>query len=75
MDLSQNLLQVHCQQIVNVGIYFLACLVQTFITQCYLLMTVRKKAFENIVGEGESGGHQHFLLFPQCFVIQRKDFE
>ena len=22
---------------------------------------------ENIVGQGENAGHQHFLLFPQCF--------
>ena len=22
---------------------------------------------ENIVGEGKNAGHQHFLLFPQCF--------
>ena len=22
---------------------------------------------ENIVGKGEIGDHQHFLLFPQCF--------
>ena len=23
---------------------------------------------ENIVGEGENAGYQHFLLFLQCFV-------
>ena len=22
---------------------------------------------DNIVGKGENGGYQHFLLFPQCF--------
>ena len=22
----------------------------------------------NIVGKGENAGHQHFLLFPQCFL-------
>ena len=22
---------------------------------------------ENIVGKGENAGHQHLLLFPQCF--------
>ena len=27
----------------------------------------RKKAFENIVGEGEYVDNQHFLLFPHCF--------
>ena len=26
-----------------------------------------KKTFENIVGQGENAGNQHFLLIPQCF--------
>ena len=26
-----------------------------------------KGRVENIVGEGENAGYQHFLLFPQCF--------
>ena len=26
---------------------------------------------ENIVGKGENAVHQHFLLFQQCFQIQR----
>ena len=30
--------------------------------------TLKKKAFENIVGKGENAGDQHFLLFPQCFL-------
>ena len=25
--------------------------------------------FENIVGNGENAGDQHFLLFPQCFQM------
>ena len=29
----------------------------------------QKTAFENIVGKGENGGNQHFLLFPQCFLL------
>ena len=33
-----------------------------------LLTTLRRKAFENILGKGESAGNQHFLLFPQCFL-------
>ena len=36
--------------------------------QSRLLMTVRKKALENIVGKGENAGNQHFLLFLQCFL-------
>ena len=31
-------------------------------------MTLRKKAFENIVEKGENAGNQHFLLFLQCFL-------
>ena len=31
-------------------------------------MTLRKKPFENIVGQGENADNQHFLLFPQCFL-------
>ena len=27
------------------------------------------KPFENIVGKGENGGNQHFLLFQQCFQL------
>ena len=30
-------------------------------------MTQGKKPFENIEGEGENAGNQHFLLFPDCF--------
>ena len=41
-------------------------------------MTQEKKPFENIVGKGENAGHQHFLLFPQCFIgyqINTEQFE
>ena len=30
-------------------------------------MTLKKKTFENIVGQGENAGNQHFLLFPHSF--------
>ena len=30
-------------------------------------MTLRRKAFENIVGKGENAGSKHFLLFPTMF--------
>ena len=39
-----------------------------FATQSKLLMTLKKKAFENIVRKGENAGNQHFILFPQCFL-------
>ena len=29
---------------------------------------------ENIVGIGENGGYQHFLLFPQCFQKASRNF-
>ena len=28
-----------------------------------------KRNLENIVGKGENAGYQHFLLFPQCFLL------
>ena len=37
--------------------------------QSRLLTSLEKKAFENIVGKGENAGIQHFLLFPQFFLL------
>ena len=37
-----------------------------------LLTTLRKKAFENILGIGENAGNQHFLLFQQSFLYFSK---
>ena len=31
-------------------------------------MTLKKRAFENIVGKRENADNQHFLLFPPCFL-------
>ena len=39
-----------------------------FTTQFRPLTTLKKKAFENIVGKGEKAGFQHFLLFLQYFL-------
>ena len=37
------------------------------------LTTLNMKALENTAGKGENAGNQHFLLFPQCFILyQRK---
>ena len=33
------------------------------------LTPLEKKALENIVGKRENAGIQHFLLFPQCFLL------
>ena len=34
-----------------------------------LLMTLRNRPVGDIVGKGENAGNQHFLLFPQCFLL------
>ena len=39
-----------------------------FTKQTPLLTTLKKRAFENILGKGENASKQHFLLFPQCFL-------
>ena len=46
------------------------CLVKSYLftTQFRLLMTLKKKPFETIVGKGENAGNQHFLLFQQYFL-------
>ena len=38
-----------------------------FTEQVHVLMTLRNKAFENIVGNRENARTQHFLLFLQYF--------
>ena len=53
-------------------------------TCCKLSVTEKLKfvlgKVENIMGKGENAGHQHFVLFPQCFqnflynrVIKNRD--
>ena len=42
--------------------------IKAFTAQSQVLMTLKKKALENIVGKGENAGYQHFLLFTQCFL-------
>ena len=32
------------------------------------LTTLKKKAFENILGKGENAGNQNFVLSPKCFL-------
>ena len=41
---------------------------ELFTTLFQLLMTLRKEAFENILGKGENAGNQHFLFFPKYFL-------
>ena len=36
-------------------------------TQSQLLMTLKMKPFENIMGKRENAGNQQYLLFPQYF--------
>ena len=44
-----------------------------FSTQSQLLTTLKKRALENFVGKGENVSKQHFLLFPQCFLLYQKE--
>ena len=44
-------------------IYFVVCTCFQFRQNFFLCECV-----ENIVGNGENAGNQHFLLFPQCFL-------
>ena len=40
--------------------------------------TQERSLFENFAWKGENGGNQHFLLFPQCFLLyqrQKSSFE
>ena len=45
----------------------------TLSPQSQLLTTLKKQLFENILGKGENAGNQHFLLFPQCFLIYQEE--
>ena len=44
-----------------------------FTTQSQLLMALYKTPIENIMGKGENAGDQHFLLFPQCFLLYQRE--
>ena len=41
---------------------------EAFFTRPKMLITLKEKSFENIVGIGENAGDQHLLLFLQCFL-------
>ena len=34
-----------------------------------------KRLFKNKKGKGENAGNQHFLLFPQCFLIYGRQIQ
>ena len=40
-----------------------------YLKQSHILTTLGKKPLENIVRKGEHAEYQHFLLFPQCFLL------
>ena len=48
---------------------YLSGITTLFTTQSQILTTLKKKPLENSVGKGENAGNQHFLLFPQCFLL------
>ena len=41
-------------------------------TPAFLSCPLRKKPFENILGKGENGGFQHFVRFPECFLLYQR---
>ena len=47
--------------------------IELFTTQSRLITTCRKMPFERTVGKGENAGKQHFLLFPQCFLLYQEE--
>ena len=36
------------------------------------LTCLEKKPFQSTVVKGENAGNQHFLLFPQCFLLYQR---
>ena len=48
--------------------------VETFAKQHFTLTLYHTiPSFEKkVVGKGENAGNQHFLLFPQCFLSDRR---
>ena len=44
----------------------------TISKQSWVLMTLDKQPFENIVGKGANAGNQHFLLFPHHFHLYQE---
>ena len=48
-------------------------LLNSLTTQSRHIMTQKKMALENTVGKGENAGIQHFLLFPHCFLLDRRE--
>ena len=49
-------------------VYWKICIFDSLPPIPVFSMTLVIKPFENTVGKGENAGHQHFLLFPQCFL-------
>ena len=39
--------------------------------QFCILTTLQLQPFKNIFGKGENAGNQHFLIFPQCFLLSK----
>ena len=54
-------------------LHFLLLYHEPFGKHSMILTAIKKKPSENIVGKGGNAGNQHFLLFPQYFLLfQRK---
>ena len=44
-------------------------------TESRLLTTLKKKAIERTIENGENASRQHFLLFPQCMLLYEREGE
>ena len=55
------------------GKHHLRTSTKLFTTQSRLLTTLKKEALKNTGEKGENAGNQHFLLFPQCFLLYQRE--
>ena len=54
-----------------------------YFTSCCLVSRIlldefdvlEEKTFENILGKGENAAYQHFLFFPQCFLLHERQID
>ena len=56
----------HLGEIIYMLLFRIAC--EPFTRQSGLLMTLKRKPFENSVWKQKYAGNQHFLIFLQCFL-------
>ena len=57
----------------KIGISGKGLTLKLYTTLSRLITTLKEKALENTVGKVENAGNQHFLLFPQCFLLYHSE--